>query len=321
VLEVMASVRAESFAAAALDPTRAIRPPSFGGRREEFEAWAFQFEAYCGLLGWSVPVEAAIHRAGEDTPLNVADQGEEVRRQSSVLYHLLVTLVRGPALSLIKLTPRGEGLEAIRRIYREYRPQIEEDFAEQLGKILKPEWWAAPERAGQLFTDVLTQWDEMIGYYMLESREEVSERTRVATILAHAPADVKRFLVTLPKETKASHVRLRAAIREHVLGRSPVDRVPAAYGGAASSTLSGSVPMEVDAVQQGWGKGERKPCFNCGKPGHTKAECWAKGGGAQAAGKAGGKSAGKGKGPGRATARTRARAPETRSRASATSAA
>ena len=44
------------------DPTRGIRPPTFDGRRENFEAWAFQFEAYGGLLSWTDLVEAAVAR-------------------------------------------------------------------------------------------------------------------------------------------------------------------------------------------------------------------------------------------------------------------
>ena len=52
MLLLVALAIAVVYAMAALpqDPTRGIRPPNFSGRREDFEAWAFQFDAYGGLL-------------------------------------------------------------------------------------------------------------------------------------------------------------------------------------------------------------------------------------------------------------------------------
>ena len=137
------------------DPTRGIRPPNYDGRREAFESWAFQFEAYGGLLGWTTLLEAAVQR--QDTPVVLAEQAEETIKISAAIYHILAQCVRGPALSILKLTPRGQGLEAVRRLYREYRPQIEEDFAEVLATILKPTWWH--ERRAQPFTVLFTRWD------------------------------------------------------------------------------------------------------------------------------------------------------------------
>ena len=97
------------------DPTRGIRPPGFDGKRESFEAWAFQFEAYGGLVGWTAILEAAVEK--RDKPLNLGEQSEEVKKQSAAIYHILAQSMRGPALSIMKLTPRGQGLEAVRRMY------------------------------------------------------------------------------------------------------------------------------------------------------------------------------------------------------------
>ena len=109
-------------------------------------------------------------------------------------------------------------------MYREYRPQIEEDFAEVLATILKPTWWH--ERRQQPFTDLLTQWDELIGEYVMHTGETLSDRARIATIISHAPEDVRRFVHTLPKSTKHDNCALRRAVRDHVLGTSTVSRVP-----------------------------------------------------------------------------------------------
>ena len=62
----------------------------------------------------------------------------------------------------------------------------------------------------------------------------------------------------------------------------------------AAPDLRHTMPMEVGAV--GWD--DRPKCFNCGKPGHAAAQCYAAGGGASGGAPAqkGGKSKGKGKG-------------------------
>ena len=91
------------------DPTRGIRPPTFDGRRESFEAWAFHFEANGGLVGWTVIVDAAVAKG--DNPVVLTEQSTTVQAQSAAIYHVLAQCVRGPALSLLKLTPRGQGLE------------------------------------------------------------------------------------------------------------------------------------------------------------------------------------------------------------------
>ena len=61
------------------DPTGGIRPPPFDGRREAFEAWAFQFEAYSGLVGWTELIEAAVARG--DTPLSLEEQSSETKSE------------------------------------------------------------------------------------------------------------------------------------------------------------------------------------------------------------------------------------------------
>ena len=35
-----------------IDQRGIAKVPTFSGRREHFEEWAFPFESYCGLLGW-----------------------------------------------------------------------------------------------------------------------------------------------------------------------------------------------------------------------------------------------------------------------------
>ena len=210
-----------------LDATRQFKAPHFSGRREDFENWIFRFESYSGLLGWDKAVIALSTRKDEIEEDLLDEENNVVSR---ALYHLLVTVVSGPALSLVKLTQRGWGFEALRRLYREYRTGLHEDHATMLAAILTPTWWG--ERTTQLFTDVLTQWDELIANYQMASGERVTDGMKTATMLAHAPAGIKSFLQACPRDLRQNHVEMRKAIWEHVLGGRAAGAVviPQRYG-------------------------------------------------------------------------------------------
>ena len=86
-----------------LDPRGAFKAPHLSGKREDFETWAFQFESNAGLLGWTSFLESVKELASEIDETHMADAAVAVSKQ---LYHLLVTIVKGPALSVVRLTPR-----------------------------------------------------------------------------------------------------------------------------------------------------------------------------------------------------------------------
>ena len=204
-----------------LDTRGAFKAPSFSGKREEFENWIFRFESYTGMLGWERPIAIV---ATLTTVLDEDLIDEDQKIVSKALYHLLVTVVSGQALSLVKLAPRGQGFEALRRLYREYRTGLHEDHATMLAAILTPTWWG--ERSTQLFTEVLTQWDELIANYQMASGEKVTDGMKTATMLAHSPPAVKAFLQACPRELRQSHTEMRKAVWEHVLGSGTETSLP-----------------------------------------------------------------------------------------------
>ena len=79
------------------------------------------------------------------------DDAERVGRS---LYHLLVSTTKGTALSIVRLTERGNGFEAYRKLVVEFRPYLNEEHGVMLQMILTLNWWT--ERASkQNFTEVL----------------------------------------------------------------------------------------------------------------------------------------------------------------------
>ena len=48
-------------------------------------------------------------------------------------------------MSVVKLTERGNGFEAMRRFYQEFRPKLNEEHGAMLQQILTPTWWRERE--------------------------------------------------------------------------------------------------------------------------------------------------------------------------------
>ena len=145
-----------------LDTRSEVKLTDFDGKRERFEQWAFLFECYAHMLGWGEFVDAAIR---EPDPLGNWRPGQDAQDINSDVYFLLASKVKGPACSVVKLVERGNGLEAVRRLYKEYRTGLAEDHAQMLAMVLTPRWWA--DRREQMFTDVLLSWDDVIAQYEL----------------------------------------------------------------------------------------------------------------------------------------------------------
>ena len=90
-----------------LDQRGVSKLAHFTGKREDFENCIFPFESSTGLLGWQPMMEAARDMAGETDPNYLGPQAADIGRS---LYHLLVSCVHGPVLSIVKLTPRAPWL-------------------------------------------------------------------------------------------------------------------------------------------------------------------------------------------------------------------
>ena len=62
-----------------LDPRGAFKAPAFNGKRDEFESWAFQFESYVGLLGWTDFLAQVRELTTEVDELEMSEQTRQSR--------------------------------------------------------------------------------------------------------------------------------------------------------------------------------------------------------------------------------------------------
>jgi hypothetical protein len=251
-----------------IDHRGVSKVPTFSGRRADFEEWIFPFESYTGLLGWETLMDRTRHERDEIYFLNLSDEAERVGRS---LYHLLVSTTKGTALSIVRLTERGNGFEALRKLYLEYRPRLNEEHGSMLQMVLAPTWWK--DREGkQSLTETLIAWDELIARYEQATCEKVTGNMKTSTIMAHAPQEIKNLLRSAPAEVRADHGKMRATIFEAVVGRKRASC-------ALPAMNDGPRPMEVDAISgdKSFGKGKKGSadgCRICGKLGHQAKECY-----------------------------------------------
>lgn len=150
-----------------LDSRGVGKVPTFGGRREDFEEWIFPFESDCGLLGWSALIEAERDHEGR---ISGEGPGVDVIPVNRSLYHLLASITKGTALTIVKLTDRGKRSGCCTR-------STGRGSMRSTARCSSRSWRHCDGREStQRFTETLSSWDELIARYE-QPRERSSPRT------------------------------------------------------------------------------------------------------------------------------------------------
>ncbi|CAK0789057.1 unnamed protein product, partial [Prorocentrum cordatum] len=241
-------------------------------------------------MGWKSLYDAAVGHAGPIAAEGI--QNAETLELSRNLSTFLAMKMRGKAQTMTKLAGAGNGFEALRQIYADYRPSGGTSEHSLLTTIVQPKWWTSADHSRRSFAEVLHDWDHLVTQYELASHDTISDRLKCATILGYAPLPIRKVLDGASQEVRENCAVMRTRIREHCVERNAkafAPRPPEVGGG-------GQAPIQVDAVGQVDAIGFDKPrCNLCKKLGHTADKCWFKGkGGAKGDSKGGKGDGGKG---------------------------
>ena len=117
--------------------TRAVgKPPVFEGADKDWSDWSFIFRSYTALL--SRELENLMTQAEQATATIPVAIDDDDRQLSRDLFHLLVMLTRGKALTEIRKAPAGNGLEAWRLIVVRYERHERGRALGLLHRVLNP---------------------------------------------------------------------------------------------------------------------------------------------------------------------------------------
>ena len=180
-----------------------------------------------------------------------------------------------------------------------YEPRIGGRYTSMLMGIIGPSWTSVKESE---FLEALETWEVLIRRYEEQSKETVTDPTKCAVVMKHAPAGIRLALRTASSSIDSNYAKLKRCVKDYLQTGLNYDQqgtsVPAKDTG-------GPAPMDVGAVQKGdnkgkWGKGKDKGgkgkngkkgkekgvmkasgksrrfdgyCSYCEKYGHKKADC------------------------------------------------
>ena len=96
----------------------------FSGEESDWPGWRFKFEAWVGMLmaeRHTFALTWMIQAAEQSQTIDELTLGTDPRAMSGVLYGILVSLVKGKALTIARKGTRGWGLELWRQLVAEVR--------------------------------------------------------------------------------------------------------------------------------------------------------------------------------------------------------
>eukprot|EP00971_Amphidinium_carterae_P177772 3526078-Amphidinium_carterae.2 len=237
----------------------------FSGNDSDFEAWSFVFESLMIELGWGDLWEETQQR---EEALVLGSFSETARCVSENLYLILSQRVKGKAQVIVKMTERGNGFEALKKLYKEYRPRAAVSKHNLLQAVIQPSWWQDNAHSRRPFMDVLLDWEDLIGQYERDTGERISSAIKCATVLGYAPTKVKTVLSAAPHRYREDFQLMKEMLRDNFLRTQDRSYVPTAPPMAAGS---GDDPMDVGSI--GW---DKPKCNSCGRLGHLAKDCWHK---------------------------------------------
>jgi len=228
-------------------PLQFQSPPTFNGKREEFEEFAFKLRAYMSLINprynkimselteRTEPVEEAefFSQAGE---INA-----EMYQMAVQLHWILITLLSGSASTFLRRETSTNGFECWRKLCQRYMLPSRAKAVGRLTRILKPSFNM------NAFEDTFSAWEDEITRYEKETQTRLTDEVKIAIIMTEVSGSLQEHLrlnaatITKYDEFKdmiLNYFRAKTHFQKHV------------------NDTSG--PMDIGAYWKGKGKGKGK---------------------------------------------------------------
>ena len=277
-----------------MDPRNIPKPPSFSGRKEDWERWKHVFlswlgtihSRYPGLLNWAAKQKENIDHDGEEITL-------EDLQLSQALYAILVGYCSEQTQQLITQVPDGNGLEVWRMLSRTNEPSNRTKSWVWRRHLMNPQFPSDINKWSEAFH----QWEAEISEF--EKQFRTIEPDDKLSVLVHvAPKEIQQ-MIFLHSNTLDTYNKTKEYIEQYLTSRNLWKRPQGSSFGAPKKSQfddGGPAPMDIGAVGGGKGKGSNNKGdnkqWNSGKGGDNRG--WDnRGGKDKGKGKKGGKDKGK----------------------------
>ena len=277
------------------------KPDRFDGDLEKFLPWRIKTTSYlCSIrkelrevLQWAEEKESPVtDKDVEDTygsaadPIDQMSNIQELRRE---LHDVLLMVTEREPFDLVLNSTCG--FEAWRRLSRRFDPTTGGRKRALLNSILSPNRTKLEElpQAMEKLMDSIRLYERRRD--STGARTTISEDIKISVIERLVPAELERHLV-LNRDRYVSFNDILGEIQSYVEHQTGSKIKVFNSQGRVDPHNRPDDPMDVGFFgkgKKGKGKGGSKggkpgdkkseTCFNCGKPGHRKADCWAPGGG------------------------------------------
>ena len=166
------------------------RPPPFSGEDADWYEWKFRFLSVMGLLRIADEMK---YCGAMQVPVDFAQLNPASKQKSTLLYNLLIALVKGRALAVLRGVSDSNGLEVWRQFVQEYEPRQAARYSQMLQGVLNPEWTSSLS-----FEVDLREWEGALKRYEEAAGVQVPDQIKCAAIAQHVPKAIKRFIKMVP---------------------------------------------------------------------------------------------------------------------------
>ena len=187
-----------------IDKRGVAKPDKFGSKDEGFLQWKIQTESFIlsvfpeleEPLTWSEEHETSITKADVEAEFGSSTAGEveEIHEKSAQVYAVLQNLLEGEAFTIVHNCPKGNGMEAWRKINKRYDPATGSRKGSLLRHILSPAKSKLEDLAGNLEV-----WLDLIARYENRkdasgSRVQLQDEIKIAVLEQICPTELERHL-------------------------------------------------------------------------------------------------------------------------------
>ena len=212
-----------------------------------FRDWWWQVEQYIVAVDSNYGQDLLYIRGHLDEEMPLVEQDPEQTRRSGFLYGLLASLLKQRPLMLLKGIEQGNGMEAVRQLFRTCQPSSRNRSLGLLHVIMQ---WPSFDMKSALLPQVLKLEDSFREYEKIAS--PLPEEIRFAVLMKVLGGQLKTYLqVTLKDGTSYEDLRESALRYDQSTIRWTQSMALGSSVGISGDT---AVPMDVDRVEKGKGK-------------------------------------------------------------------